>query len=206
MTTTHDLTQKAINHGVCNLSDAELIALQLDTSHEAARAILRDLGSVRNVLRNNANRLTHTQALKAEITLELARRFHAERLNRADPLADPDAVRHYLTARLRDLHYETFACIFLDNRHRVIKYEEMFRGTIDGASVHPREIVRRCLFHNAAGVIFAHNHPSGVAEPSQADEHITQKLKDALHLIDVRVLDHFVIGDQVVSFAERGLL
>ena len=127
-------------------------------------------------------------------------------MRRGDPLSDPDAERYYLTAKLRDYRSEVFACLFLDNRHRVIQYEEMFHGTIDGASVHPREVVRRALHHNAAAVIFAHNHPSGVAEPSQADERITQKLKDALHLIDVRVLDHFVIGDSVVSFAERGML
>lgn len=204
--TTQELKAKAQAHGVCNLSDAELIALQLHTSHEAARAILRDFGSVRNVLKNHTQRLTQAQALRADITLELANRFHAERLNRADVLGDPAAVRLYLTARLRDLLHETFACVFLDNRHRVIKYEELFSGTIDGASVHPREIVRRALHHNAAAVILAHNHPSGVAEPSQADERITQRLKDALHLIDVRVLDHLVIGDHIVSFAERGLL
>ena len=115
-------------------------------------------------------------------------------------------MRFYLVSKLRDYRFEVFACLFLDNRHRVIQFEELFRGTIDSASVHPREVVRRCLFHNAAAVIFAHNHPSGIAEPSQSDERITQKLKDALQLIDVRVLDHFVVGDTVVSFAERGLL
>ena len=99
-----------------------------------------------------------------------------------------------------------FSCVFLDNRHRVIEYEELFHGTIDGASVYPREVVRQAIHHNAAAVILAHNHPSGVAEPSQADERITQRLKEALALVDVRVLDHFVIGDQVVSFVERGLL
>ena len=127
-------------------------------------------------------------------------------MQRGDALTDPDAVRFYLVSKLRDYRFEVFACLFLDNRHRVIQFEELFRGTIDSASVHPREVVRRCLFHNAAAVIFAHNHPSGIAEPSQSDERITQKLKDALQLIDVRVLDHFVVGDTVVSFAERGLL
>lgn len=206
MTTEQYITDKAVTHGIATLSDAELIALQLGISHPEARQIVRDMGSVRNVLRNNASHLNPAQALKAETALELAQRFHAERLNRADVLSDPEAVRRYLSARLRDLPYETFACVFLDNRHRVIKYEEMFRGTIDGASVYPREVVRRSLYHNAAALILAHNHPSGVAEPSQADERITQRLKDALHLIDVRVLDHFVIGDHIVSFAERGLL
>jgi len=117
------------------------------------------------------------------------------------------ATRRYLTSRLRHQPHEVFACLFLDNRHRMIRYEELFHGTIDGASVHPRQVVRRALHHNAAALIFAHNHPSGVAEPSRADEQITRRLKDALGLIDVRVLDHFVIGDgQAVSFAERGLL
>ena len=144
--------------------------------------------------------------VQLQAVLEMSRRYLAEKLRRGDPLNDPDAVRFYLTSKLRDYRFEVFSCLFLDTRHRVIEYEELFKGTIDGASVHPREVVRRALYHNAAAVIFAHNHPSGVAEPSQADERITGKLKDALNLIDVRVLDHFVIGDQVVSFAERGLL
>ena len=108
---------------------------------------------------------------------------------------------------MRDLPHEVFAVLFLDNRHRVIAFEEMFRGTIDGASVHPREVVRRSLQHNAAALILCHNHPSGVAEPSQADRRITARLSDALGLIDVRVLDHLIIGDQeCCSMARRGLL
>lgn len=122
-------------------------------------------------------------------------------------LDDPALVRDYLCAWLGNRQSEVFGCLFLDNRHRILAAEELFFGTIDGASVHPREVVRECLKHNAASVIFVHNHPSGLAEPSQADERITQKLKDALRLIDVRVLDHFVVGtDALVSFAERGLL
>lgn len=119
----------------------------------------------------------------------------------------PQASRDYFKLRLDGLPQEVFACLFLDNRHRVLAYEELFRGTIDGASVHPREVVRRTLEVNAAAVIFAHNHPSGLTEPSQADIRITQRLKDALALIEVRVLDHLVIGEgEGVSFAERGLL
>ncbi len=126
---------------------------------------------------------------------------------RSDVLQDPHTTGRYLMARLRDYPHEVFACLFLDTRHRVICYEELFHGTIDGASVHPREVVRRALQHNAAALIFAHNHPSGIAEPSDADRRITTRLRDALGLIDVRVLDHFVIGDgEPVSFAERGLL
>ena len=139
--------------------------------------------------------------------LEMARRYLAERLVRGDALTSPQDTRDFLMARLRGYPHEVFACLFLDNRHRMLSFEELFSGTIDGASVHPREIVKRALSHNAAAVILAHNHPSGVAEPSRADEMLTRRLKDALALIDVRTLDHIVIGDgEAVSFAERGLL
>jgi DNA repair protein RadC len=139
--------------------------------------------------------------------LELGRRYVEETLKRDNPLKSPQMTRHFLISRLRAYPYEVFACLFLDNRHRIIAFEELFTGTIDGASVHPREVVRRSLHHNAAAVIFADIHPSGVSEPSQADRNITRRLADALGLIDIRVLDHFVIGDgESVSFAERGLL
>ena len=122
-------------------------------------------------------------------------------------LTSPDDTRNYLKLRLYGLPSEVFVCLFLDNRHRVIRYEELFKGTIDGASVHPREVVRRVIETNAAAVILAHNHPSGEAEPSQADLRITQRLKDALALIDVRVLDHVIVGDgATISLAERGLI
>ncbi len=114
--------------------------------------------------------------------------------------------RDYMKLKLADYEHEVFACLFMDQRHHVIAFDELFRGTIDGASVYPREVVKEALNHNAAAVIFAHNHPSGNAEPSQADQQITKRLKDALALIDVRVLDHLVVGHDVVSFAERGLL
>lgn len=123
------------------------------------------------------------------------------------PLTDPKASRDFLRIKIGGLEHEVFCCAFLDNRHRVIAFEEMFRGTLDGASVHPREVAKAALKHNAAALIFAHNHPSGVAEPSDADRRLTARLKEALALLDVRVLDHFVVGaDEVVSFAERGLL
>jgi len=122
-------------------------------------------------------------------------------------LTSPDLVRDYLNLRLKGMEYEVFAVVLLNNRHVPIKYLEVFRGTIDGASVHPREVVKEVLGANAAAVIFAHNHPSGSSEPSMADQRITQRLKDALALIDVRVLDHLIIGaGEAVSFAERGLL
>jgi DNA repair protein RadC len=142
-----------------------------------------------------------------QAALEMARRHLGEELKRGTPLASPRDTRAFLQAQLRDRHYEVFCCLYLDNRHRVIAFEEVFRGTIDGTAVYPREIVRAALAHNAAAVIFAHNHPSGVAEPSRADELLTQRLKDALGLVDIRTLDHLVIGDGVtVSLAERGLV
>ena len=122
------------------------------------------------------------------------------------PLTSPQASKDYVKLQLATFEHEVFACLFLDNRHHVITFEELFRGTIDGASVYPREVVKACLRHNSAAVILAHNHPSGVSEPSQADERITKRLKDALALIDVRVLDHLIVGEEVISFAERGLL
>src|SRR5205085_10015424 len=118
-----------------------------------------------------------------------------------------EATRTFLVSHLRDRPYEVFCCLYLDIRHRLIAFEELFRGTIDRAGVHPREVMRQTLLHNAAAVIFAHNHPSGVLEPSQADELITRRLKEALGLMDVRVLDHYIIGDGLrISFAEHGLL
>ena len=119
----------------------------------------------------------------------------------------PDAVRQYLSLKLRHLDHEMFACLFLDNKHRVLDYQEMFRGTLSSASVYPREIVKACLAINAAAIILAHNHPSGVADPSEADISLTEQIKKALALIDVRVLDHLVIGSgKPFSFAERGLV
>ncbi len=124
-----------------------------------------------------------------------------------DVLTSPEATRDFLKLRLDGIAYEVFALVLLDNRHRVLRYVELFRGTLDGASVHPREVLRCVMAHNAAAVILAHNHPSGVTEPSQADIRITQRLKDALALIEVRVLDHLIVGEgQGVSLAERGLL
>jgi len=128
------------------------------------------------------------------------------RRNYLDPISSPEEMRNYLRLKISQKEYEVFCCIFLDQRHKVIDIEEMFRGTIDGASVYPREVVKAALKNNAAAVIFAHNHPSGEAEPSSADKQITTRLKDALALVDIRVLDHFIIGNDVVSFAERGLI
>ena len=140
-------------------------------------------------------------------TIQRALKILATRMRTAEALSSPNAVRDYLRLLLHDRGHEVFVCVFLDSQNRVIASDEMFRGTLAQTSVYPREVVKATLAHNAAAVIFAHNHPSGVAEPSRADELLTQALKQALALVDVRVLDHFVIaGSGAVSFAERGLL
>lgn len=139
--------------------------------------------------------------------IEMASYIAIHRVVGLDPLTSPDLTRRYLRARMLPLEHEVFAVIFLNSQHRAIKYEEVFRGTLDCASVYPRELVKLALTHNAAAVILAHNHPSGCAEPSQADQRITERLRDALDLVGVRVLDHLVIGaEDTVSFAERGLI
>ena len=138
---------------------------------------------------------------------ELHARWMEARLRRDGALTSPGHTRRYFEARLRGLRNEVFVALFLDNRHRPIACEELFQGTVDGASVHPRVVVRRALVHNAAALVVAHGHPSGVAEPSPADRAITKRLAEALALVDVRLIDHFVVGDgECVSFAERGLL
>ncbi|MEZ5541498.1 MAG: DNA repair protein RadC [Pseudomonadota bacterium] len=211
--------ERLLLHGPGNLSDAELLAILLQTglrgktAVDLARELLTAFGGLRALL--DADRtafcahagLGPARFALLQAVLEMARRHLQEALQRSDTLENPEATRRYLTSRLRHLPYEVFACLFLDNRHRVITYEELFRGTIDGASVHPREVVRRVLEINAAAVILAHNHPSGVAEPSRADIALTRRLVDALALIDVRVLDHVVVGEGGgSSFAERGLI
>jgi DNA repair protein RadC len=178
-----------------------------------ARDMLIDFGSLTSILRAPLEDFCRRDGLgpgkyvQFQAVLELARRYMSERLAETDALTNSDLTRDYLRARLRDYTHEVFACLYLDNQHRVTAMEELFQGTIDGAAVYPREVVKRCLHNNAAAVIFAHNHPSGLAEPSHADIAITQRLKTALNTIDVRVLDHVVVGrTEVVSFAERGLL
>jgi DNA repair protein RadC len=211
--------EKLLTDGPGRLSDAELLALFLrtgprgKTAVDLARELLATFGGLRGLL--DADRaafcahagLGPARYAELQAVLEMARRHWQEQLRREDALENPDTTRRFLGSRLRHLRHEVFACLFLDNRHRVIAFEELFNGTIDGASVHPREVVRRVLHYNAAAVILAHNHPSGVAEPSRADIQLTRRLTDALALVDVRVLDHFVIGDGPgISFAERGLI
>ncbi len=211
--------EKLLQQGPGVLSDAELLAIFLRTglpgrtAVDLAREILGHFGGLRGLLgagrREFCSRpgLGEAKYAQLQAVLELARRHLDATLRRGDALTDPATTRRYLASRLRDHPHEVFACLFLDNRHRVIAFEELFRGTIDGASVHPREVVRRALHHNAAALILAHNHPSGVAEPSEADRRITRRLQEALALVDVRVLDHVVVGDgETVAFAERGWL
>lgn len=211
--------EKLLARGPQALSDAELLAIFLrtgvpgKTAVDLARDLLTRFGSLRQLLDANEKQfclgegLGQAKYVQLQATVEMARRHMAERLERGNALENPDDTRRFISARLRDYPHEVFACLFLDNRHRVIAYEELFHGTLNGASVHPREVTKKALAHNAAALILAHNHPSGVAEPSRADNDITQRLKHALELVEVRVLDHLVVGDsEIVSFAERGLL
>jgi DNA repair protein RadC len=211
--------EKLLKRGATALTDAELLAIFLRTGTpgksavDMARDLLSEYGSLQALLGADQQRFCQSNGLgdakyaQLQAVLEMARRHFAEILQRGNALTSPDITRAYLSAQLRSYSFEVFACLFLDNQHRVIQWEELFRGTIDGASVYPREVAKRALFHHAAAVIFAHNHPSGINEPSQADRQITDKLKQALGLFDIRVLDHFIVGDgQPFSFAEHGLL
>jgi len=211
--------EKLLQKGAEALTDAELLAIFLrtgikgKTAVDLARDLLAEFGSLQTLLSADQARFCQAKGLgsakytQLQAVLEMAKRHFVEIIQRGDALTSPEATRAYLSAQLRGYGYEVFACLFLDNQHRVISLEELFRGTIDSASVYPREVVKRALFHNAAAVIFAHNHPSGVNEPSQSDRQITEKLKQSLLLFDIRVLDHFIIGDgQPYSFAEHGVL
>jgi DNA repair protein RadC len=211
--------EKLLARGAAALSDAELLALFFGSGRRGRTAVdlgrdllganggLKALLDLDSAALGGQSGLGPATASRLQAALELGRRYLASELQRPDAMTHPAACADYLRARIGGYPYEVFACVFLDNRHRVIACEELFRGSIDGASVHPREVVRRCLAHNAAAVIFAHNHPSGVAEPSQADRDITRHLQQALKLIEVRVLDHFIIGAGTpLSLAERGWL
>jgi len=209
--------EKLLARGAGQLSDAELLAIFLRTGRrgqnaiELGRELLKASGGLRPLMDTPPERLQQMpglgQARLAQLlaALELGQRYLAAELNRGTGLSKPEDAGRYLLARLRGYRHEVFGCLFLDNKHRVLAFEEMFRGTIDGAAVYPREVVRRALEHNAAALILAHNHPSGVAEPSEADRAITRRLVEALGLVDIRVLDHLVIGDaDWVSLAQRG--
>lgn len=193
--------------------DAELLALLIHGSHGLAFSLLERCGSLREVLQADLHTLVAepgigaARAARIRAVPELARRYFASSLPPGAAIRTPADTEAYLQAKLRHLGHELFCCLYLDNRHRVLRFDEMFRGTIDGTSVYPREVVKEALEINAAAVILAHNHPSGVAEPSQADERITRRLKSALELVDIRLLDHLIIGDgMATSMASRGLL
>ena len=211
--------EKLLAHGAQALSDAELLAIFLRTgvsgksAVDLARDLLAELGGLKGLFGTQQKGFCAIKGLgkakyaQLQAVLALSHRYLEEEIKDRDLLTSPEATRVYLKARLYHQAREVFACVFLDNRHRVIRCEELFLGTIDGASVHPREVVRRALELQAAAVIFAHNHPSGVTEPSQADLRITRRLKDALALVDVRVLDHLIVGEgDAASLAEQGLL
>lgn len=211
--------EKLLARGAQALADAELLALLLRTGLagtgvlQLAQQLLAEFGGIGGLLRAPADALRRVKGLgpakRAELqaVLEIARRALVAELARQPVFDAPDAVRQYLRLQLAHLAHEVFAVLFLDHQHRLLAMEELFRGTLSQTSVYPREVVKRALALNAAAVILAHNHPSGLAEPSRADEYLTQSLKSALALVDVRVLDHLVVGHQeVVSFAERGLI
>ena len=211
--------EKLLRKGPEALSDAELLALFVRsgtkgrTAVDLARGAIVASGGLRGLLELRGEDLCRlpgfgpARYVELQACLEMGRRHLATQLDRGEPLNSPDDTSRFLMAKLRHYPFEVFSCLFLDNRHRVIEFEELFRGTIDGTSVHPREVVRRTLNHNAAAVIFAHNHPSGVAEPSHADRLLTDKLVSALAMVEVTVIDHLVVGDgECVSFVELGLM
>jgi len=211
--------EKLLGKGPEALSDAELIAIFLRTGTrgksavDLAREVLTSFGSLSALCSADGARfcaipgLGSAKYVQLQAVLEMARRSLREQLARNTVLGSPQAVRDYLRLKLQDRPHEVFVGVFLDAQNRVLAVEELFRGTLTQTSVYPREVVKRALHHNAGALIFAHNHPSGVAEPSRADEALTQALKQALALVDVKVLDHFVIGSgAAMSFAERGLL
>jgi DNA repair protein RadC len=201
------------------LTDAELLTALITpgsrhtTANEAAIKLLHRFGSLRALLHAETDDLLACRGIgQARLGAlralpELARRYYSESLPSGEAIKSPADTEAFLQSRMRHLDHELFCCLFLDNRHRVLSFDELFRGTIDGTSVYPREVVKEALAVNAAAVILAHNHPSGVAEPSQADERITRRLKSALDLVDIRLLDHLIIGDgKATSLARRGLI
>jgi len=211
--------EKLLEKGPAALSNAEILAIFLRTGRKGlsalglARELLDKFGGLRQLIDADEKQFCQIKGLgmvkyaQIQAAIELGRRYLQAELEAGDTFTSPEQTREFLTLKLRPYPYEVFACLYLDNRHRLISFDELFRGTIDSAQVHAREVVRAAIKHNAAAVILSHNHPSGVAEPSQSDVNLTQELKKALQLIDVRVLDHLIIGSgEAISLAERGLL
>jgi len=211
--------EKLLEYGAVRLSDAELLAIFLRTgvkgysAVDLARKLILDFGGLRQLMAANKTEFCRHRGLgpakyvQLQACLEIGHRHLQAQLEKKDLITCPEDTKRYLSSRLRDKDHEVFVCIYLDNKHHIVQYEELFRGTIDGATVHPREVVKQALAYNAAAMIIAHNHPSGIAEPSRSDEHITQRLKDALALVEIRLLDHLIVGDgTVTSLAERGFI
>lgn len=211
--------EKLLEHGVEILSDAELLAIFLrigvtgKSAVDLARDLLNQFGSLNAIFAATASEISQVHGMgtskyaQLQAIFEMSRRALAEQMQVHDVLSSPQQLRDYLCLKLGALSREVFMVLFLDAQNRVVATEEMFSGTLTQTSVYPREVVKRALHHNAASVIFAHNHPSGIAEQSRADEMLTISLKQALALIDIRVLDHFIVaGNSVLSFAERGLI
>ena len=212
--------ERLLARGAASLSDAELLAIFLrvgvkgKSAVDLARQLISHFGSLNGLFAANESAFSAIPGMgsakyaQLQAVLEMARRALAEPLKERDAFSNPAAVRDYLRLHLSGLLHEVFFALWLDSQHRLLVAEELFRGTLATTSVYPREVVKRALAHNAAAVVLAHNHPSGVAEPSSADEFLTRELKQALALVDVRVLDHFIVAgpSQALSFAERGLL
>ncbi|MFJ5255707.1 RadC family protein [Pseudomonas koreensis] len=209
--------ERLLEQGSASLSDAELLAIFLRTgvagksAVDLARHLLNQFGSLRLLLEADLEAFSRELGLgpakfaQLQAAQEMNRRHLAERSREKTALENPKAVRDYLKSMLRHEPHEVFGCLFLDSKHQVLTFEALFRGSIDNTSVHPREVVKRALANNAAAVILCHNHPSGNSDPSQADRQLTKRLQKALDLIDVRVLDHFIIGDgEPLSMAECG--
>jgi len=209
--------EKLLEQGSGSLSDAELLAIFLRTgvagksAVDLARHLLNQFGSLRSLLEADLGAFSEQLGLgpakfaQLQAVLEMGRRHLAERMRQKTALENPQVVRDYLKAMLRHEPHEVFGCLFLDSKHQVLTFEPLFRGSIDNTAVHPREVVKRSLANNAAAVILCHNHPSGNSDPSQADRVLTKRLQKALELIDVRVLDHFIVGDgEPLSMAECG--
>lgn len=211
--------EKLLKSGAKSLSDAELLAIFLRTgvagcsAVELARNLLGEYGSLKSLFEATQSHFCQARGLgpvkyvQLQAVLEMAKRYFWEELEQMPALNSATQAQDYIYMKMRDLQREVFSCLFLNSQNQVICYEEVFYGTINQAPVFPRELARKALSHNAAAVILAHNHPSGVAEPSSADRAITELICDALNLLDIRVLDHFVVGkSRLYSFAEHGLL
>ncbi len=211
--------EKLLQNGVESLSDAELLAIFLrvgvtgKSAVDLARDLLKEFGGLNGIFAASEKQIGAVHGMgsskyvQLQAIFEMSRRALSEQLQQRDVFESPDQVRDYLQLKLAHLSYEVFLVLFLDVQNRLIAAEEMFVGSLMQTSVHPREVVKRALHHNAAAVIFAHNHPTGVAQQSREDEQLTQHLKRALELVSTRVLDHFVVaGNQILSFKEKGLL